>query len=192
MHPWSAIQSVLGLDTSLSMLAWWQVVMRAVVIYIGGLLIVRVGYKRFLGRSTAFDAILGFILGTTLSRAINTGAPFIGTLVGGLTLVLVHVAFAHAACSSRLFSRMVKGRTSVLIDDGRLDARSMLRHGITIEDLHEELRLQRGIDDLQRVDLATLERSGELSFCSQDGKRVPRVVEVNVEKGVQTVRLVIS
>ena len=40
------------------------------------------------------DAFLGFILGSVLSRAINSEAPFLETIAGTMGLVFMHSIFA--------------------------------------------------------------------------------------------------
>jgi hypothetical protein len=52
-----------GFGLNLESLTVWQIVARAVVIYLAGVLLVRVGDRRFLGKSAAFDVIFGVILG---------------------------------------------------------------------------------------------------------------------------------
>ncbi len=62
--------SALGLDAQ--QLNIWQMGLRAAVIYIAALIMVRLsGDRRFIGKYAAFDVILSIIFGSTLSRAIN-------------------------------------------------------------------------------------------------------------------------
>ncbi len=44
--------------------------------FAAALVMVRSGDKRFFARKSAFDVILGFMLASVLSRAINGSAPF--------------------------------------------------------------------------------------------------------------------
>ena len=46
-----------------------EMAMRACIVYVCALAIVRLGDKRFLGKPTAFDAVLGIIFGSVVSRA---------------------------------------------------------------------------------------------------------------------------
>ena len=64
----SFLEAVFGAQRAISVP---EMAVRAVIIYVVGLLIVRFAKNRLLGRSTAFDIILGFILGSLFSRAIN-------------------------------------------------------------------------------------------------------------------------
>ena len=53
------------------------------VIYVAAVLMVRVGEKRFLGKNTVFDVILGIVLGSVVSRAVTGFSPFFTKLVAG-------------------------------------------------------------------------------------------------------------
>src|SRR4051812_4791124 len=68
----------------------FQVSLRAILTYFFTVLLIKIGHKRFLGQATTFDAVLGFILGSVMSRAINGQAAFIPTLAGGFVLIGLH------------------------------------------------------------------------------------------------------
>src|SRR5215207_9867170 len=57
-----------------------QMALRAVIVYVVTVIIVRLGKKRFMGQGTAFDVILGIMLGSIVSRAITGNAPFFPAL----------------------------------------------------------------------------------------------------------------
>src|SRR3954467_1429077 len=57
-----------------------QMALRAAVVYLATILIVRLGKKRFMSQATAFDVILGPLVGALTSRAIAGTAPFFPTL----------------------------------------------------------------------------------------------------------------
>lgn len=136
---------------------------RAVLVYVAGLAVVRVGKNRLLGRSTAFDIVLGFILGSMLSRAINGAAPLMGTLVAAVVLVVLHWTFARLAITSDTVASAVKGRRVVLVRDGQIERAALRTADLSERDLREELRLGAHIDDPAEVALACLERNGHIS-----------------------------
>jgi uncharacterized membrane protein YcaP (DUF421 family) len=159
----SSIGTFLGLERQPDQLTFVQMSARAVIVFILTLAIVRIGNKRFLSSMSAFDAIVGFILASVLARAINGSASFFPTLGAGLVLVLLHRLFALSAFHSKKFEDLVKGHTNVLVRAGKPDPNIMRQHSITQADLLEEMRLHGNVDDLKRVETATLERSGEIS-----------------------------
>jgi uncharacterized membrane protein YcaP (DUF421 family) len=165
----------------------WQTVVRATLIYVGGVLLVRVGDRRFLGKNAAFDVIFGVILGSVLGRAIAPSISIIGALVAGVVLVGLHWAFAVAAFHLDWFGRLIKGDSHLLVEDGAIRWNAMRRHHISEKDLVCALRSNAAMIDEHRVRLAYLERSGDVSVIPAPA--VPRVVDVQVAAGVQTVRI---
>ncbi len=187
MHPmevWDVINAGLGLDAE--ELNVWQMGLRALVVYVVGVALVRVGQKRFIGENAAFDVLLAIILGSVISRGITGNAPFFPTLAAGLVLVLLHWLMAALAFRSDWFGFWVKGRSRVLVRDGEIQWGEMRGGQISERDLYESLRKQ-GVDHVSRVREARLERSGDVSVIMKD--KAPRVVEIDVRDGIQTVQI---
>ena len=155
----------LALGLSSSQLNIWQMGIRAAIIYLAALIMVRmVGDRRFIGKYAAFDVILSIIFGSTLSRGINGTSAFFETIFAGFVLVGIHRLFGALAFHSRKFENKIKGRSRVIIKNGHLCYQAMQDHHITKEDLASTLRLQCQIDQLEQVEQACLERNGDISF----------------------------
>lgn len=167
-----------------------QVSLRAIVIYLGGLAILRIGENRFLGKFTAFDIILGFVLGGILSRAINGSGPLFPTLVATILLVSLHFILAKTAFHSHRFGQAVKGTAELLVKDGEIVWEGMRRKSQSERDLEEALRLKASLTDCKQVAEARFERNGDISVIKK--KSEPKVVEIQVRDGVQTVRIEIA
>ena len=183
------LEDLLGLGLDVSDVNALQMALRTVLIYTATLAIVRVGSKRFLSQATAFDAIVAIMLGSIMSRAINGSAPFLPTLAAGVILVGLHWLIAAIAFSSDWFGTLVKGEPVLLIRDGRLNAKGLRGSSISQMDLEEALRIESHVTEPEKVQLAYLERNGGISVIPH--KPEPRVLEVSVEDGVQTVRIVV-
>jgi len=155
------VTQILGLDVD--ELTIWHMVIRAVVVYMSALLMVRIGEKRFLGKYTAFDVILGIIFGSIVSRAVTGSSEFFPTLAAGLTLVLLHWLFATLSFHFDWFGTFVKGNSKILVKDGKILWDAMRSSHISEKDLMGALRSQANVDKLDEVKEARLERSGDIS-----------------------------
>ncbi|MCB4822672.1 DUF421 domain-containing protein [Roseicella aerolata] len=163
-----------------------QMAARAVLVYLAALVMVRWGEKRFMGKNTAFDVILGVILGSVVSRAVNSTADIAPTLAAGFVLVAMHWAFASLAFRSDRFGTLVKGRTRVLVEDGRIDWEQMRRSHMSRDDLLGALRAE-GVRDPEQVAEARLERSGKVSVI--EAKDGPKILGAELADGTLTVRI---
>ncbi|MEM7761062.1 MAG: YetF domain-containing protein [Cyanobacteria bacterium P01_A01_bin.40] len=157
------IDGALGLNAQ--QLNIWQMGLRAAIIYVAALIMVRIaGERRFIGKYAAFDVILSIIFGSTLSRAINGTSAFFETIFAGFVLVTIHWLFSAIAFHSAYVEKLIKGRSRIIIKDGQLCHKAMQSHHITREDLVSTLRLQCQISRLEQVEQARFERNGDISF----------------------------
>ncbi len=160
--------AALGLGLENDKIGVWQMSLRALVVFVAAIVMLKIGDKRFMGRSTALDAALGIIYGSVVSRAITGNAPFGPTLAAALVLVLLHWLLAAIAFRSHGFGKMVKGHNRKLVVDGELQWDEMKKAHVTESDLHEALRNQGKPPDLSKVKDAYLERNGEISIIARE------------------------
>lgn len=139
-----------------------QTTLRGAVVFVAALVMVRLADRRFLSRKTPFDVILGFVLASMLARAINGSGPLGPTLFAGFALVGLHRLIARLAFRSQGISRLVKGRSDLVIENGRVNPDAMRRVVLSWGDLEEDLRM-RGVERPAEVQQAWFERNGELS-----------------------------
>lgn len=180
------VEALIGLGEQAWELDAGEMAVRAAIIYVVTLAIVRLGKKRFMGSGTAFDMIVGIMLGSMASRALTGNAPLVPTMAGAAALVVMHWLLSAVALRWHRFGVLLKGHSRILVRHGDIDRQMMRKTHMTNRDLEEDLRSQ-GVDDLAKVAEARLERSGKVSVVEADAK--PKVVEVQVAAGVQTVRI---
>ncbi|MEX2496219.1 MAG: YetF domain-containing protein [Woeseia sp.] len=181
------LQDLIGLDgDDLSMA---EMSLRALIIYVTAIVLVRVGQKRFMGKNTAFDMILGIILGSVLSRAITGNAAFLPTVSAAAVLVAFHWLFSVVSFHSYLFGRLIKGREKALIKDGEIQWDNMRKSHISRKDLEMALRNTGKVTQVEEVAEAHFERSGDISIIPREKEKRLRVVEVGISEGVQNLRI---
>lgn len=180
---------LLGVGLESKELSVWQMGLRAIVVYVVTVIMVRLGKKRFLGRATAFDVILGIMLGSIVSRAVTGNAPMLPALVASAVLVLMHFVFSGMALRWHGFGSLIKGNPRLIVRDGAIDERNLRKAHMTEHDLHEDLR-SKSVARLDQVAEAHLERSGQMSVIKAESE--PKVIEVTAADGVQTIRIEIK
>src|SRR5437016_2330907 len=153
----------LGLNVEPKDLTFFQISLRGIIVFVTALIVLRLADRRFLAKLSAFDAILGLILASMLARAVNGSASFFPTLGGAFIIVGLHRFLARLAFTYERFGRLVKGEAEVLVREGKTISTTMKTNKISQADLMEETRLNGGVDDLQLVRTATIERNGEIS-----------------------------
>lgn len=147
-------------------ITWWQMTIRACLIFVYGLILVRIGGRRVFWKLDSSDIVVSVLVGSNLSRALTANAPFLPTLAATGALVLIYWMLGYAALYSSFLSALTKGRARPLVWNGQLDRKQMKRNGVTEGDLFEAMR-SKGILDLEQVGYAYLERNGSISIIKK-------------------------
>jgi uncharacterized membrane protein YcaP (DUF421 family) len=146
----------------------FQMAMRAIIVFIISLLLIRISGRRSFGIRMPFDNVVTILLGALLSRSITGASPFLATVTAATTIVLLHRLCGWISLHNQKFGYLVKGETKILYKDGKLNRKSM-RHGmLTKEDLFEGLHVNAGIDSLEKAKTVYLERNGQISVIRKN------------------------
>lgn len=159
------IRTLIGPDNGYQTMA--QLSFRALVMFVVGLLCVRIAGKRTFSQAAPLDIIVYLIVGSNLSRVMTGKANVFPVVAATLTLVVAHRLLAYATLRHSLISNWVKSQPTVLVRDGVADEKAMARQGVSRDDLLESLRMKR-VGRIEDARLATLERSGKISVLPKE------------------------
>lgn len=162
------LQSILGPDGQPKELTLLQLCLRAFVVFVLGLAMMRIGDRRSLSEKTGFDTMFLVLTGAVLARAVNGSAGFLTTLGCAFFLMLIHRVFAFIACRSHSFGKLIKGSDVRLVSDGEINWKAMKYYLVSKHDLEEDLRLSAATEDIEKIKAARLERSGDISFIKKE------------------------
>jgi uncharacterized membrane protein YcaP (DUF421 family) len=140
-------------------------VLRAAAVYLFLLLLVRLTGKRSLAQITTFDFVLLLIVAEATQQAL-LGQDYSLT-TGGLaivTLLAIDQLLDFLAHRFIWVDRWVNGGALVLIEDGRLHRKRMTRVRIDEDEIMESARQSQGIERLEQIKHAVLERTGNISI----------------------------
>ena len=153
---------------SSSTIEWWQMSLRAILIFAIAVLYIRVGGTRMFGKHTVLDIVLGVVLGSNFSRALTGNAPFVPTVVASAVLVAVHYALARLSRHVEWVSFLTKGRRTLLAEDGQLITENLRKTGVAEGDIEEAMRSYATEPDFSNIKQAFLERSGAITVIMKD------------------------
>lgn len=139
-----------------------ETILRSMLVYVAIVVVMRLMGKRGLAEMSTFDVIVAVLLAEILGgAAIGDDNGVTGGVVGVLTLVGMNVFFNFLVHRSPLASRILQGKPSTVIRDGRVADGALQKLGISRSELDHAVRSQHG-DDLSEVDHAELTPSGKL------------------------------
>src|SRR5260221_4474135 len=146
---------------------WWELILRAVVVYLFLLMLLRLTGKRQVGQLAPFDLVLLLVLSNAVQNAMNAGDnSLIGGLISASTLVGLNFAFGFATFRSKRLEGLIEGQPEVLIHNGKLYEKVMSRAQLTHHELDAALR-QAGCTSVDEVHCAVLENNGSITVVQR-------------------------
>jgi uncharacterized membrane protein YcaP (DUF421 family) len=144
-----------------------QMGIRAIIIFLIALVLIRLSGRRTFGMLSPFDNVISVLLGAVLSRAVIGASPFLATIIAAFVIVFIHRLFAWIAVYNDVFGGLIKGNAKIIYKDGRIIRNNMKRFFITDKDLIEEIRLQGNVESLDEIKSAYVERDGKISIIKK-------------------------
>jgi uncharacterized membrane protein YcaP (DUF421 family) len=137
---------------------------RGLVVYAFLLVVFRLSGKRTLSESTPFDLVLLLIVSETTQQAmVGNDHSMTNAALLMLTLVGADILLSVLKQRWRVLEPILDGTPVLLMQGGRVLQDRLDAERVDTEDILEAARLQEGIEDLDQINLAVLERSGEIS-----------------------------
>src|SRR6187402_3443381 len=146
-------------------------VLRGLLVYFFLLIVFRISGKRTLSQTTSFDLVLLLIISETTQQAmvdndhsITNGFLLIMTLVGTSILLATLKQFFPK------LDLLLEGQPIIVVDKGKLLHDFMKKARVDEEDILSAARMNHGLERLDQIKYAILERDGEISIVPASGK----------------------
>src|SRR5436190_9285658 len=141
-----------------------DLVFRALVLFAGVYILLRVVGRRELAEMEPIDFILLIVLGDAIQQGLTQDDYSVtGALVTIFTIAAIQVAFGYITYRSGKVRTIMEGEPVVLIEDGRVIEKNLHRARIAKDELAEEARLSQ-VSSLSEIAWAVLETSGKISI----------------------------
>jgi len=141
-----------------------DLVFRALVLFGGVYLLLRVVGRRELAQMAPIDFILLIVLGDAIQQGLTQDDYSVsGALIVIFTIAIIQVVLGYVTFRSTKLRVVMEGEPIVLIEDGRLIEKNLQRSRIAAEELAEEARLSQ-VSSFSDVAWAVLETSGKVSI----------------------------
>jgi uncharacterized membrane protein YcaP (DUF421 family) len=139
-------------------------VVRAVIIYLGLLIIFRLAGKRTLSQVTTFDFVLLLIISESIQQGlVEDYTSLFRALLLVITLISLNILFSLLKQRSPLVDRVAEGLPVLIFSKGQPHREILKRERIGEEDIMHAARSIHGLQSLEEVEFAILEASGGIS-----------------------------
>jgi uncharacterized membrane protein YcaP (DUF421 family) len=149
-------------------MAWWELVVRAVVVYFVVMLMLRLSGKRAVGQFTPFDMVLLILIGNAVQNGMNGGDNSLpAALLLCAVLVTLNYTMAYLTSRHRKLHELVEGVPVLLARKGKVFDAVLQRENISRQDFDEGLR-QAENGKVEDIEYAMLESNGKISYVMKD------------------------
>ena len=140
-----------------------RIALTAPLVYLGGILLLRLTGKRTLSKWNAFDFIITVALGSTLAAGIlsKETTVFEGLLALALIMGLQYVA-TWLSVRSATVQHLLKSEPTLLLYQGQYRAGAMREKRVTASEVRAAVR-SKGIGSVERVEAVVLETDGSFT-----------------------------
>lgn len=140
-------------------------VLRATIVYVFLLLLMRLSGKRTLAQVTTFDFVLLLIISEASQQAlIDDDNSMINAAIIITTLVGLNILMSVLKQRSPFIERLLEDLPLVIVADGKPMKELMDKARVDMEDVLDAARETHGLESLDQIKHAVLERSGKISI----------------------------
>lgn len=155
--------------------------LRAIVIYIFVLIVMRLMGKREIGQLQPFELVISMMIADLAAIPLSTGGvPLFKGIISILGLLIMHLLISVINMKSVVLRGVICGKPNILIFRGKINEQALIKERFTINELQEKLR-SNGIMNLGDVEYAILETSGDISVIEKPNKRGIIPEDFNIE-----------
>lgn len=145
--------------------------LRAILLYIVVLIVMRFMGKREIGQLQPFELAISIMIADLASIPMTeTGIPITRGIIPILGLLVSHLIISIINMKSINARKIICGKPRILIYRGKIDEKALIKERFTINELEERLR-DNNIFNIGDVEYAILETSGQVTVIQKPNKR---------------------
>ena len=165
---------------------YFTIIFRTLFFYFFIVFVYRIMGKREVGQLGIIDLIVSVLIAELVAISLdNTKDSIFMAIIPIILLVLCQIGMALLSLNKNSVREMFDGKPSVIINNGKIQIKEMVKQRYNLDDLLTQLR-EENFKSISEVDYAILETSGKLSvFKKENSKKItfplPLIVEGKIE-----------
>ncbi len=140
------------------------VFVRTLIVFFVIIIFMRIMGKRQLRELEPSELVVAVLISDLAAHPLqDIGIPLLNGLIPAITLLSLELLLSGLIMHSSFFQKLICGKPSILIENGKINQKEMKKNRFTLEELYEELR-GKSILDIASVQYAILETDGTLNI----------------------------
>lgn len=149
-----------------------ETVVRAASVYIALLVVFRLAGRRTLAELTNFDLVLLLIISESVQNGIiGNDFSLTNAFIAAVTLISLDIVLSFVKQFIPYAEQVLDGNPYIIVDHGRLIKSRMHWSRVDDDDVLEAAREKMGLERMEQIKYAVLEKTGEISIIPMDDAR---------------------
>ena len=158
---------------------------RTIFFYFLIFIVYRIMGKREVGQLGIIDLIVSILIAELVVISIeNYDNNIMYSIIPILTLSILQVSLALLSLKLPKFRIFLDGNPSVIIKNGKVNYKEMIKQKYNLDDLMVQLR-EKGNRTIEEIEYAILENNGTLSIFTKSKKKTPLPLPIILDSHIQ-------
>lgn len=168
----------------------WIMAIRTIIFYFVIFIIYRIMGKREVGQLGIIDLVVSILIAELAVISIeDVSVSLWNSIIPIFTLTILQIILAYLTLNIPKFRKFLDGNPSVIIKNGKLNYKEMVKQKYNIEDLLVQIR-EKGYRNIEEVEYAILENNGTLSVFPSNKEKTPFPIPVILDGKIEEEALI--
>jgi len=155
-------------------------VIRTMILYLVIVIGIRLMGKRQIGQLEPSEFVLSLLIADLAAVPMQDfGIPIIMGIIPIITLLCLNTILSVLTVKSIRIRALLCSRPSIVVQNGKILSREMVKNRFTVDELMEELRVA-GVTDIDSVKYAVLETTGRISVITRRQEQPPTASDFDI------------
>lgn len=160
-----------------------NVILKTIILYLFILVMYRIMGKKEIGELNIIDLIVTILIAELAAISIEEDVSVIVSMIPIFVLSVLEILLSYISLKSNKIRNFIDGKPSVIIKDGKVNFTIMSKLRYSLDDLLSQLR-EKGVKNIEEIDYAILENSGNLSIFKSKDYPMPIILDGKIDYDV--------
>ena len=157
-----------------------NVILKTIILYLFILVMYRIMGKKEIGELNIIDLIVTILIAELAAISIEEKVSVIVSMIPIFVLSILEIFLSYISLKSNKIRNFIDGKPSVIIKNGKVNFTIMSKLRYSLDDLLSQLR-EKGIKNIEEIDYAILENSGNLSIFKTKDYPMPIILDGKID-----------
>jgi uncharacterized membrane protein YcaP (DUF421 family) len=153
---------------------------KAVVIVIGGVLILRLAGRKSISQLTVAQTVMMVAVGSLIIQPVGDRNIWI-TMVITFLMVITLILIEYIVLRSDALENFIYGKSLMVVENGQINERNLKKLRLTVDMLEVRMR-QQNIQSFSDLQWATIETNGQLGYMLKPDKQYATKEDIQMLK----------